>query len=87
MRFGDQCEFSVGSGERDHRFCDEGVPYEVEGLQGVVWQGTGFEISALSGHAMKWLQNECKILDVVSEKVAESDELADLTQIGRWWHV
>ena len=36
---------------------------------------------------MKWLQNECKILDVVLVKVAESDKLADLAQIGRRWHV
>ena len=33
---------------------------------------------------MKWLRDECEILDVVSEKVAKSNKLA---QIGRWLHV
>ena len=36
---------------------------------------------------MKWLQIESKVLYVVLEKVAESNELANLTQIGRWRHV
>ena len=35
----------------------------------------------------EWLRNESKVLDVVLEKVAESDELTNLTQIGRRWHV
>ena len=36
---------------------------------------------------MKRLRNECTILDVVTGKVAESSELADLAQIGGWRHV
>ena len=36
---------------------------------------------------MEWLRNEGEVLYVVSEKVAESDELANLLKIGRRWHV
>ena len=36
---------------------------------------------------MQWLRNEGDVLDVVAEEIAQSNELADLPKVVRWWHV
>ena len=36
---------------------------------------------------MQGLRDESEVLDVVSEEVAESDELSNLSKIIRRWHV
>ena len=45
------------------------------------------EVCTFSGQLVQRLRDEGKVLDVVSEKVAESNELANLAKIVRRWHV
>ena len=59
----------------------------MEGFESVFRNRTLMEVCAFPGQLVQRLRNEGEVLDVVSEKVAESNELANLAKIVRRWHV
>ena len=59
----------------------------MKGFESIFRNGALFEVGTFPGQFVQWLRDEGKVLDVVSEKVAESNELANLAKIVRRWHV
>ena len=59
----------------------------MKGFESVFRNGALFEVGTFPGQLMQWLRDEGKVLDVVAEEVAESDELTNLSKIVRRWHV
>ena len=59
----------------------------MKGFESVFRNRTLLEVGTFPGQLMQRLQDEGKVLDVVSEEVAESNELANLSKIVRRWHV
>ena len=59
----------------------------MKGFESVIRNRSLLEVGAFPGQLMQGLRDESEVLDVVSEEVAESDELSNLSKIVRRWHV
>ena len=56
-------------------------------FESVIRNRSLLEVGTFPGQLMQGLRDESEVLDVVSEEVAESDELSNLSKIVRRWHV
>ena len=59
----------------------------MKGFESIFRNGALFEVGTFPGQLVQWLRDEGKVLDVITEKRAESNELTDLSKIVRRWHV
>ena len=59
----------------------------MKGFESVIRNRSLLEVGTFPGQLMQRLRDEGEVLDVVSEEVAESNELAHLLKIVRRWHV
>ena len=85
MGFRDEGKLAVRPRESHHRLGDEGIFDGVERFESLRVDGA-LLVDVLPGKPMQGLSDESKVLDVVAEKVAESNESPHLPLVGGRGH-